>query len=101
MYVLFSVSALIAICMGVAYFVKNRQIKQKIERLKGRLNDARAQARASLREEAHGLAPQLIEAVEWLNQRAERMRRVCGNKVSILVYVRGGALFSVPVFRNF
>ena len=32
--------------MGVAYFVKNRQIKQKIERLKGRLNDARAQSLA-------------------------------------------------------
>ena len=86
---LFSVGAFLAICFGVLYWRKSRQIDEQVEEIHHGLEDMQEQANQTAISIGRNVVDFVTSATidfDLLRDHVRRVRKLCANKFSILVY---------------
>ena len=81
-YMLFSVGAFLAICFGVLYWRKSREIDERAEKMEHDLDEIGKRAKEKARD---AFATSAMH-VDTLLDHVRTVRKLCANKFSILVY---------------
>ena len=79
---LFTVGAILAICFGVLYWRKSREIDERVEEIQHVLDDLGEQANQRARASFATSATHF----DWLRYHVRTVRKLCANKFAILVY---------------
>ena len=86
---LFSAGAFLAICFGVLYWRKSRQIDEQVEEIHHGLEDMQEQANQTAISIGRNVVDFVTSATidfDLLRDHVRRVRKLCANKFSILVY---------------
>ena len=86
---LFSAGAFLAICFGVLYWRKSRQIDEQVEEIHHGLEDMQEQANQTAISIGRNVVDFVTSATidfDLLRYHVRRVRKLCANKFSILVY---------------
>ena len=88
-YMLFSVGAFLAICFGVLYWRKSREIDEQVQEIHHGLEDMQEQANQTAISIGRNVVDFVTSATidfDLLRDHVRRVRKLCANKFSILVY---------------